>query len=62
MCDHKWGDGKDEYSKARTLYDGVDEYERVVLLRCDMCKTFILEVGEVKVYEVRQNGSVVKQT
>lgn len=41
-CDHKHGDGPDEYSKMRTCVTFEDETETFRIDRCDACKKFAL--------------------
>ena len=43
-CDHKWGDGPDEYSKMRTCAMFEDECQTFQVMRCDVCKTFVIYV------------------
>ena len=42
-CDHKWGDPPDEYNKTRTIFRFDDEGQNFTLLRCDVCKRFLLK-------------------
>jgi hypothetical protein len=45
-CDHRWGDGRDEYTKTITLQEDVWEGTSWRLEFCDMCKAFVLFVDE----------------
>ena len=41
-CDHKWGDGEDEYSKLRTVYSD----NRYLVQICDRCKMLLVNGEE----------------
>lgn len=54
-CDHKWNDGPEEYAKTRVVLKFTEEGgEKFRLLRCDMCKRFIVESLELAKWECEE--------
>ena len=60
MCDHKWGDGDREYSKERTICEGVDGHGEghFILKVCDMCKAITIVKNDEPILTLRSNGRV----